>query len=677
MCCTACHCLGFCEKSNPRRFHVSRSHDDIARSAAAGCCYCDLVLQSYKLFKHADSKPRIEILVSNDRPAEMSSYGVDGVREVIEIFGCPGPDNAVLPTGRSQAELSMADAMQDIPQLGRDVPSNPSSAASFSFLKNCYETCLQNHEKCQKQSSVLPGRLLDISSTPFRLVNLDFGKRMPYAALSYRWGDRESMATISTFAKLKNGIDPASIPTVFQEAARVCKEFGIHFVWIDSVCIILDDREDWATEVAKMASIYENANVVMAASTAANPAVSFISPRPSTPKTMPLSFKRVVGTFTARIQLDCGLHSDSSSSPQKDLLDNRGWALQEREMATRWVGFSTFEVQWKCRTMEACECLTFAWSPRSYFPDINQNVEESFQKWHRIVREYTSRTLTLQNDIFPALIGLAKKFNSITKATYVAGMWRENLIEDMVWKREESITFTRAPSEYLAPTFSWASTTGAITYHLGRAQRRGIRKYHSTVRDLQIVVPGSDMYSRVQEGWVVLHGPAINAQLSAFRPEAAHGYQLTVGGKKYCSDVTFFDDQADTGCEFTIDSQLTTLQCTDTMTSSDQTVTVVNRLRDTDQAQKSFDAVPVKLLSLYSLTQSAEANVYENFLILAQSRAHASKYERIGIGTGKIYLPQGEIYSPELDLPFAWISSDMGFEGAKQEACLEEDFWIV
>jgi hypothetical protein len=40
---------------------------------------------------------------------------------------------------------------------------------------------------------------------------------------------------------------------------------GISYIWIDSLCIVQDDDLDWETESAKMASIYQNAYLTIAA----------------------------------------------------------------------------------------------------------------------------------------------------------------------------------------------------------------------------------------------------------------------------------------------------------------------------------------------------------------------------------------------------------------------------
>jgi hypothetical protein len=56
---------------------------------------------------------------------------------------------------------------------------------------------------------------------------------------------------------------------------------GIKYVWIDSLCIIQGNSQDWHSEAAKMGDVYWNATLVVAASGAKDSSkVLFISERP-------------------------------------------------------------------------------------------------------------------------------------------------------------------------------------------------------------------------------------------------------------------------------------------------------------------------------------------------------------------------------------------------------------
>jgi hypothetical protein len=54
----------------------------------------------------------------------------------------------------------------------------------------------------------------------------------------------------------------------FREAIHISRKLNIEYIWIDSLCIIQDDHLDWQKESAKMASIYRNAYITIAATRA-------------------------------------------------------------------------------------------------------------------------------------------------------------------------------------------------------------------------------------------------------------------------------------------------------------------------------------------------------------------------------------------------------------------------
>jgi hypothetical protein len=56
----------------------------------------------------------------------------------------------------------------------------------------------------------------------------------------------------------------AELTAVFQDAIWLCKQLGIYGIWIDSLCIIQDDSQDWQNESSKMAQYYSNAYFTIA-----------------------------------------------------------------------------------------------------------------------------------------------------------------------------------------------------------------------------------------------------------------------------------------------------------------------------------------------------------------------------------------------------------------------------
>lgn len=50
---------------------------------------------------------------------------------------------------------------------------------------------------------------------------------------------------------------------VLHEAIVLAAALQHEYVWIDSLCIIQDDKKDWEKEAPKMGSVYSHATVVL------------------------------------------------------------------------------------------------------------------------------------------------------------------------------------------------------------------------------------------------------------------------------------------------------------------------------------------------------------------------------------------------------------------------------
>ncbi|KAJ4385961.1 hypothetical protein N0V85_007938 [Neurospora sp. IMI 360204] len=89
-----------------------------------------------------------------------------------------------------------------------------------------------------------------------------------YVTLSHCWGPPEKrpmMTTKMTLAKRMERIPFVDLPRTFQDAVDVTRQLGQRYLWIDSLCIVQDDEEDWAREAGLMAKVYSQAYCTLAA----------------------------------------------------------------------------------------------------------------------------------------------------------------------------------------------------------------------------------------------------------------------------------------------------------------------------------------------------------------------------------------------------------------------------
>lgn len=141
--------------------------------------------------------------------------------------------------------------------------------------------CAKKHAgRCSPpKSDVLPARFLDLGNDNLRLVDAVEARQscpralagdLQYTALSHCWGQKATVmtTTVSNFTSMCSSIPFESLPKTFRDAITITRRLGLRFMWIDSLCIVQDDKGDWEKEAARMAQIYQNAFLTIAATRA-------------------------------------------------------------------------------------------------------------------------------------------------------------------------------------------------------------------------------------------------------------------------------------------------------------------------------------------------------------------------------------------------------------------------
>ncbi|KNG50958.1 heterokaryon incompatibility protein [Stemphylium lycopersici] len=131
----------------------------------------------------------------------------------------------------------------------------------------------------------------------------------------------------------------------------------------------------------------------------------------------------------------------------------------ERHLAPRSLHFTKNEVVWECRRGTTFE----------RFPSVLPNIlrrewdlrKDTAPTWKMVVKNYSGTSLTYPTDRLVALSGIARQMQMKTNYHYIAGMWRESLGMDLCWVLK-SDTSTDEDAAYVAPTWSWASTSGPV-----------------------------------------------------------------------------------------------------------------------------------------------------------------------------------------------------------------------
>jgi hypothetical protein len=165
-------------------------------------------------------------------------------------------------------------------------------------------------------------------------------------------------------------------------------------------------------------------------------------------------------------------------------LAQRGWAFQERMLPSRTLHFADGQVYWECFDHSASERyptgkmlyvdakdslasrMVKQLKPIMALARMAEETYVPYDVWSGIVEAYSRSKLTYESDKLVALAGLAMEIAQIfQRDDYLAGLWRSGLPYSLMWTADGNTDNTVVrPRKYRAPSWSWASLDGKITF---------------------------------------------------------------------------------------------------------------------------------------------------------------------------------------------------------------------
>ena len=314
--------------------------------------------------------------------------------------------------------------------------------------------------------------------------------------MSHRWGEQMVTTTEANIRAHLQIIPWVVLSNTYRDAIDFTKSLDCRYLWIDSLCIIQDNKDDWEYEAANMANIYSKSYLNIAASQ---------------------SPERNDGLFNERFRLEGMKLGKSSIEPARvhvgggsilvrqapyiahdhvlgrahrvttghsDIggifspVFERAWVFQERLLAPRTIVFHHEELVWECAKATWCECgeINSSSTPgatgfdelylKGRLTRLNFNAdgivyskEHMFSFWMDVVERYSLLNLTKESDRLPALAGLAQRLSRRFSCRYLAGMWEEDLAGNLLWSRDpwRETWSCDDLTDYYTPTWSWIS----------------------------------------------------------------------------------------------------------------------------------------------------------------------------------------------------------------------------
>lgn len=241
---------------------------------------------------------------------------------------------------------------------GQRIESTAASKNLHRQISVWLDECNETHENCHERSRAnredfrkVPARLLSIVDPDDirepRLLETH-GSCSPYVALSHSWGTTRHVVTnTENLERHKVSIPYERLPKTFQDAVVLTRNLGLPYIWIDSLCIIQDDIQDWKIESAKMADVYRHAYCTVAATGShGDQEGMFVERREQD------VFRMWHEANNADLMVT---YVDDDISALKELLvhsplSSRAWTLQEKLLSPRMIQFTRSRAIWECRT---------------------------------------------------------------------------------------------------------------------------------------------------------------------------------------------------------------------------------------------------------------------------------------------------------------------------------------
>ncbi len=372
----------------------------------------------------------------------------------------------------------------------------------------------------------------------------------------------------------QTGIYISALPQTIRDAIQVTRHLQVRLLWVDSLCIVQDDADELAREMANMSSYYGNSLVTISASAAKSAAEGFLRPFSDTP------YDRQQDSFELPFRFSDTARGYVRLLPPRtacsEAIDSRAWTLQESLTSTRLVSFGRDTISWSClsehhgevklgrlrQLFRECKARLFRpwiWSDRlPTSSDVRHSAGVAYMDiWNEIVCEYCDRHLSDPADGLAAISGIAYDFSAAVQSTmelfepqdpgipeYLAGLCcyphlphQLYLPHQLLWQPREPLGNTPR-HVYVAPSWSWAAARAPL-----RRYDKGV--YLRWITGMQDPTPfnvessnlelsnASAPYGALESGYLMVRGRTCTTDASSVHLRKLDDIQifLDVGGR--------------------------------------------------------------------------------------------------------------------------------------------------
>lgn len=500
--CAACSAINLCDLKSGADYLHSESYHALAASGMQKCPLCICLLQV--LHSHAGiGEPYQSLVHLNSLIPGMS----------IRLRGIVDKDSGEIRTLNVRIENWFLSS----PTAGLEAFALPGTAAARAGFGvrppygeqekwMAIKSWLDKQMRDQPIDPPPPTRLIDVGDGVggVRLIETAtlLAEDQRYAALSYRWGDTNTLLTTrDSIRDRMSDIPSDSMPRTIRDAVTATRRLGLRYLWVDCLCIIQGDEDDWTREAARMGDVYMNAYCTFSTHAAKHADDGFLAESLQRERVYACGghadgepFQDEMTAYNKFVDsaedTDPPFASDaffvSKGSYARHHLDrselsSRGWVLQERILSPRLIHFGPggslyFE------SREGVEHVETGLEPnyhpfprlRSALQRLDQRdttptppdvVQRVYTDWYEILMRFSTCSLSKKEDKLVALQGIARKCQELTGDILTDGVWMNASGFCLLWLSQEE-PLERNTSTHI-PSWSWASVEGKIQFPHG------------------------------------------------------------------------------------------------------------------------------------------------------------------------------------------------------------------
>jgi hypothetical protein len=147
--------------------------------------------------------------------------------------------------------------------------------------------------------------------------------------------------------------------------------------------------------------------------------------------------------------------------------------VQESILSSRLLIYGSDEMSWQCQgdlvkrvpVHSANQPLpSRIFQPTGSDTYKVESKERQIAIWQRIIEDYSGRELTYTSDRMIAISGIVRELSFCWKDTYIAGMWRNGLIQNLAWELVRNPGDNPTVPKLNGPSWSWVSYFAPVLF---------------------------------------------------------------------------------------------------------------------------------------------------------------------------------------------------------------------